>query len=135
MSYAVGDALPPFVIEKVSPEAMKQWAIFLADPNPIHLDVAVVKAKGLGDRVINQGPANVAYMMNMLMAAFPGCRIEAMDSRFLDNVYGADKATATGSITAIEGNRISCAFTLDVAGRGTVNSGTATVLIRNRGDL
>jgi 3-hydroxybutyryl-CoA dehydratase len=122
MSYAVGDALPPFVIEKVSPEAMKQWAIFLADPNPIHLDVAVVKAKGLGDRVINQGPANVAYMMNMLMAAFPGCRIEAMDSRFLDNVYGADKATATGSITAIEGNR-------------TVNSGTATVLIRNRGDL
>ena len=121
MSYNVGDKLPPFVIESVSPDAMKQWAIFLADPNPIHLDVEVVKAKGLGDKVINQGPANVAYMMNMLMAAFPGCRIESMDSRFLDNVYG--------KITAIEDNRISCEFTLDVEGRGTVNSGTATVLI------
>jgi acyl dehydratase len=129
MSFAVGDALPPFVIESVSAEAMKKWAVFLADPNPIHLDVEVVKAKGLGDRVINQGPINVAYMMNMLMAAFPGAKIEAMDSRFLDNVYGGDKAVASGTITAIEGNRISCEFSLDVEGRGTVNSGTATILI------
>jgi 3-hydroxybutyryl-CoA dehydratase len=129
MSFAIGDALPPFVIESVSAEAMKQWAVFLADPNPIHLDVEVVKAKGLGDRVINQGPINVAYMMNMLMAAFPCAKIEAMDSRFLDNVYGGDKAVASGTITAIEGNRISCEFSLDVEGRGTVNSGTATILI------
>ncbi|NML09324.1 MaoC family dehydratase [Sphingobium sp. AR-3-1] len=127
MSYAVGDALPPFTIESVSPEAMQQWAVFLADPNPIHLDVEVVKAKGLGDRVINQGPANVAYMMNMLMRAFPGGRIKAMDSRFLDNVYGGDRATVTGTVAAIDGNSISCAFTLDVEGRGTVNSGTATI--------
>ncbi|NBU83982.1 MAG: hypothetical protein EBS21_05155 [Sphingomonadaceae bacterium] len=129
MSYLVGDTLPPFVIDSVSAEAMKQWAVFLADPNPIHLDVDVVKAKGLGDRVINQGPINVAYMMNMLMAAFPGATIESMDSRFLDNVYGGDKAVASGSITAIDVNRISCSFTLDVEGRGTVNSGTATILI------
>lgn len=129
MSHEVGDALPPFVIESVSPEAMKDWAVFLADPNPIHLDVEVVKAKGLGDRVINQGPINVAYMMNMLMAAFPGCRIDSMDSRFLDNVYGGDKAVASGTITAVEGNRISCEFTLNVEGRGTVNSGTATIIV------
>jgi acyl dehydratase len=103
--------------------------VFLADPNPIHLDVAVVKAKGLGDRRINQGPINVAYMMNMLMAAVPGCRIEAMDSRFLDNVYEGDCLTATGSVTAVDCNRLHCEFTLDVAGRGTVNSGTATLVI------
>jgi 3-hydroxybutyryl-CoA dehydratase len=121
MTYAVGDALPPFTVENVSPEAMKQWAVFLADPNPIHLDVEVVKAKGLGDRVINQGPINVAYMMNMLMAAFPGATIETMDSRFLDNVYGGDKVTAHGTITAVEDpNAVS---------RGAVNSGTATILI------
>lgn len=129
MSYAVGDTLPPFAIESVSPEAMQQWAVFLADPNPIHLDVEVVKAKGLGDRVINQGPANVAYMMNMLMRAFPGGRIKAMDSRFLDNVYGGDCATVTGTVAAIDGNSITCAFTLDIEGRGTVNSGTATIEI------
>jgi 3-hydroxybutyryl-CoA dehydratase len=129
MTYSVGDRLAPFVIEAVSPDAMKQWAVFLADPNPIHLDVDVVKAKGLGDRVINQGPANVAYMMNMLLAAFPGARIETMNSRFLDNVYGDEPVIAQGTITAVEGNRISCEFTLDVEKRGTVNSGTATILI------
>jgi 3-hydroxybutyryl-CoA dehydratase len=129
MSHAVGDVLPPFVIESVSPEAMKQWAVFLADPNPIHLDVEVVKAKGLGDRVINQGPINVAYMMNMLMRAFPGGRIQSMDSRFLDNVYGGDRAVVNGKVTAINGNTISCEFALDIDGRGTVNAGTATVVI------
>ena len=129
MNYAVGDALPPFVVESASPEAMKAWAVFLADPNPIHLDVDVVKAKGLGDRVINQGPMNVAFMINMLMAGFPGATIEAMDSRFLDNVYGGEQVTAQGLITAVEGNRISCEFTLDVDGRGPVNSGTATIII------
>jgi acyl dehydratase len=131
MSYAVGDAIPPFTIDSVSPDAMKDWAVFLADPNPIHLDVEVVKAKGLGDRVINQGPINVAYMMNMLMAAFPGGRIEAMDSRFLDNVYAGDKVVASGRITAVEGNRIDCEFSLDAEGRGTVNSGTATVRLND----
>lgn len=127
MSYAVGDALPQFVIDSVSAEAMKQWAIFLADPNPIHLDVEAVKAQGLGDKVINQGPANVAYMMNMLMAAFPGGRIETINSRFLDNVYAGDHVTASGTITAVEGNRIDCEIVLDVAGRGSVNACTATV--------
>lgn len=130
MTYAVGDALPPFTIHSVDPAAMKQWAVFLADPNPIHLDADVVKAKGLGDRVINQGPANVAYLINMLMAAFSGGRIEAMDTRFLDNVYGGDTVTACGTVTGVEDARVSCEFTLDVEGRGPVNSGTATILIR-----
>lgn len=131
MTYAVGDEIAPFSIDSVSPEAMKDWAVFLADPNPIHLDVEVVKAKGLGDRVINQGPINVAYMMNMLMAAFPDGTIESMDARFLDNVYGGDKTVASGKVTAVDGNRVTCEFTLDVEGRGTVNAGTATVRLND----
>ncbi|KUR76694.1 MaoC/PaaZ C-terminal domain-containing protein [Novosphingobium sp. Fuku2-ISO-50] len=129
MSVTVGDSLPPFTIERISPEGMRDWSVFLADPNPIHLDVEAVRAKGLGDKRINQGPINVAYVINMLLAAFPGGRIEAMDSRFLDNVYEGDRVTATGTVTAVEGNRVSCTFTLDVDGRGTVNSGTATIAI------
>jgi acyl dehydratase len=129
MSYGVGDVLPPFVIESASPDAMRDWSVFLADPNPIHLDVGVVQAKGLGDKRINQGPMNVAFMMNMLLAAFPGARIEVMDSRFLDNVYEGDHLTASGTVTAVDGDRVACEFKLDVAGRGTVNSGTATLII------
>jgi len=131
MTHCVGDELPQFVVENVSPEGMKAWSVFLADPNPIHLDAEVVKAKGLGDKRINQGPINVAYMMNMLMAAFPGCQIEKMDSRFLDNVYEGDRVVASGTITGIEGNRITCEIKLDADGRGTVNSGTATLVIRS----
>ena len=131
MTYSVGDAIGPFTIDAVSPEAMKDWAVFLADPNPIHLDVEVVKAKGLGDRVINQGPINVAYMMNMLLAAFPDGSIETMDSRFLDNVYAGDRVIASGSITAVDGNQITCEFTLNVDGRGTVNAGNATIRLNS----
>lgn len=129
MNYAVGDALPSFVIDDVSADAMKKWAVFLADPNPLHLDAEVVKAKGLGDKVINQGPINVAYVINMLMAAFPGGRIKTMNSRFLDNVYAGDHVTASGTITTIEGDRIDCEFTLDAQGRGTVHTGTATAIL------
>lgn len=129
MTVSVGDALPPFVIDRISPEGMRDWSVFLADPNPIHLDVEAVRAKGLGDKRINQGPINVAYVINMLMAAFPGGQIAAMDSRFLDNVYEGDRVTAAGTVTVVDGARISCEFTLNVDGRGAVNSGTATVII------
>ena len=131
MKPVVGDRLPPFEIPRVSTEAMKQWAVFLADPNRIHLDVEVVKAKGLGDRVINQGPINVAYMMNMLMLAFPGARIEWMETRFLDNVYGDEKAMATGTVTAIDGDEVSCEMALDIEGRGIVNSGRARLRLQS----
>ena len=54
MSATVGSKLIPIRIDAISTETMKDWAVFLRDPNPIHLDVDVVKAKGLGDAVINQ---------------------------------------------------------------------------------
>ena len=129
MTFTAGMELPPFVIESVDCEAMKRWAVFLADPNPIHLDAAVVRAKGLGDRVINQGPINVAYMINFLLNAIPGGRIEKMTSRFLDNVYGGEKIVATGRIEAIEGNKLICSVSLESNERGTVNTAEATVLL------
>jgi 3-hydroxybutyryl-CoA dehydratase len=129
MNLSTGATLPPFMIESVSAEAMKDWAIFLADPNPIHLDVEVVKAKGLGDKVINQGPANVAYVMNMLLAAFPGASIEAMESRFVDNVYAGDRLTAGGTVIAIENGKASCETWLRADDRNLVISGTATILL------
>lgn len=128
MTYQAGDELPSFVIERVDTEAMKRWAVFLADPNPIHLDAEVVKAKGLGDKVINQGPINVAYMMNLLIRAFPHGRIETMTSRFLDNVYGGERVVAKGRVEAISDGRIACSVSLEVDGRGIVNSAEAIVI-------
>lgn len=133
MNLASGENLQPFVIGSVSAESMKSWAVFLHDPNPIHLDAEVVRAKGLGDRVINQGPANVAYLINLLLQNFPGCRLEHLDTRFLDNVYGGDRVEACGEITGVTktsaGIRVECSISLDVAGRGAVISGTAAVVL------
>ena len=129
MTIAVGDALPPFVIESVSPDAMKDWAVFLADPNPIHLDAEVVKAMGLGDKVINQGPANVAYVANMLMAAIPGAHIAAMDNRFVDNAYAGDRLVASGTVTAVDGHRVTCDTLLMANDTRAVITGTATLIL------
>jgi len=126
-----GDTLPPVQIAEVDTAAMKEWAVFLRDPNPIHLDPEIVKAKGLGDKVINQGPINVAYMINMLNAAYPTGTIESLDTRFLDNVYGGEAVVAFGTVTAVcqrDGATIvSCDIGLRVEGRKLAISGTATV--------
>lgn len=129
MTFVAGTELPPFVINRVDTEAMKRWAVFLADPNPIHLDPEVVRAKGLGGRVINQGPINVAYMMNFLLMAIPGGRIETMTSRFLDNVYGGEKLVAGGRIETVKGRRLICSVSLRSEERGVVNTAEATVLV------
>lgn len=129
MTYTAGQILPSFVIDQVDPEAMKQWAVFLEDPNPIHLNVDAVRAKGLGDRVINQGPINVAYMMNALLQTFPSCRITSMTTRFLDNVYGGEKIVATPQIDSIDGEQITCYIKLESDERGIVCSAHAVVTI------
>ena len=67
----------------VCAEAMKLWAKVLRDPTPIHLDPEAVRAKGLGDRVINQGPANVAAAINPLLTRFPGQVLTDLSVRFV----------------------------------------------------
>ena len=123
----IGDTLPPFRIASVDPEAMKTWAIALHDPNAIHLDRAAVAAKGLGDRVINQGPANLAYIINMLRAAFPGATVRSLDVRYVDNVFEGDDVTAGGKITATDKMQATCDIWLKVAGRDLVITGVAEV--------
>jgi acyl dehydratase len=125
MRIAVGETFSgPAIL--ATPDAMKAWAKVLRDPNPIHLDPAIVRAKGLGDRVINQGPANAAYVLNALITHFAAARIERVSVRFLDNVFGGETATPSGVVTAVEGKRIFCDIFLDVGDR-RVLSGSAVL--------
>ena len=62
-----GETLPPLVVESVDAEKMKLMAALLRDPNPIHIDAASVRALGLGDRPVNQGPTNLSYLLEMVM--------------------------------------------------------------------
>lgn len=126
MTFTVGDILPTFRIPSVDPEAMKVWAVALHDPNPIHLDRAMVAAKGLGDRVINQGPANLSYIINMLRAAFPDATLRSLDVRYVDNVFEGDDVTAGGTVTAVS-SEITCDVWLRAQARDLVIQGVAVV--------
>lgn len=101
----IGDALPPRTIV-VDAGAMAIIAVVLRDPNPIHLDPKAVRTAGLGDKVINQGPANLAYIIDMVLLALPGHRITALDSRYLGNVCDGDTVEAGGTIAGLESGKI-----------------------------
>lgn len=128
-----GSELGPWTIEHVDPEKMKVFAIVLADPNPIHLDPEATRAAGLGDRVINQGPASFGYVLNMLREAVPGARITDLNVRLSANVFGGDKVTAAGRVESVQdeadGHRIACAVWLDVEGGRRALQGTATLVL------
>lgn len=130
MTGAIGDDIPTFKIE-VTTASIKFFAGVLRDPNPIHLDPAAVRAKGLGEGQINQGPANLAYVINALTAAFPTGAIESLDIRFVDNVFAGETVEAAGKIIDIiestDLRRATCEVWLRVIGRGLVLSGQAVV--------
>jgi 3-hydroxybutyryl-CoA dehydratase len=130
MTLAIGDSLTA-PEQRVRPEMMRVWAKVLRDPNPIHVDAEAVRARGLGDRVINQGPGNVSYVMNVLLAAFPDGRLATIKVRFLDNVFGDELVTPTAIVSGIEdsadGRRISFNIALHANGR-LVLDGEAAVL-------
>ena len=134
MALAAGDELAPLVIESVSSEAMKTVAALLHDPNPIHFDVAAVRALGLGDRPVNQGPSNMAYVVSMLARSAGGPeRIRRLRVRFLGNVLAGDRLVAGGTVAAVgdqDGERVAEVDVWLERGSGDrVLEGSATVLV------
>jgi acyl dehydratase len=125
--HEVGTELPPLVIEAVDPEKMKLMAAILRDPNPIHYDADRVKALGMGDRVVNQGPSNMSYLLNMVTRWSGGVpTLRSVAVRFLGNVFAGDRVECTGRVTAVDGDLV----TLEVAasvGERPVLQGTVVV--------
>lgn len=120
-----GTDLPTFTVESVSAEGMRTIAALLQDPTPIHFAPEIVAELGMGDRVINQGPANLGYVLNALMEAAPGKRIEHLHVSFLANVFGGDRVIAGGTVTEVEGETVSCDVRLDVDGESRALQGRA----------
>ena len=122
-----GTTLPAQQIGPVSIEAMKQVALFLDDPNPIHFDAEAVRRMGLGERPINQGPNGIGYLLNLLIA-FSGApeRVSKLRCRLFANVFEGDVLTAGGTVTAVAGDVASCEVWLR-RGEEVVIGGTAEV--------
>ena len=127
---AVGDAIPPFVVESVDPQRMKTMAAILRDPYPIHWDRAAVASMGLGERTVNQGPLNLGYIANMLMAWGGDNSIRRLTVQFHARVFDGDRVVAGGVVDSVaatdEGWDATCSVWLKRASE-TMVSGTAHV--------
>ena len=96
-----GFRIPPWHLEEVSSEKMKTFAAILRDPNPIHWDRDEISTKGFGNRLINQGPINVGYVLNMLMAWAGPDSVRRIRVRFNSNVLEGDRVEAAGEVTEV----------------------------------
>jgi acyl dehydratase len=131
MSVTPGTELPAWRVDRVDPEKMKLFAAIARDPNTIHWDRAEVARRGLGERVINQGPTNLGYVINMLHAwAGPGC-IRELTIRFTANVFDGDAVTAGGVVQSVDEaageRRATCEVWLDRDDGTRTVTGTAVV--------
>jgi acyl dehydratase len=131
MNVEVGMQIPPWTLPSVDPEKMKILAAILRDPNPIHWDRSEVESRGFGDKVINQGPTNLGYVMNMLMDWAGPRSIRRVQVRFTANVFEGDSVSAGGVVTAVdEGSGLAeCEVWLDRADGSRALSGTARVAV------
>ncbi len=104
-----------------------------ARPEPDPLGSAEVAARGLGDRLINQGPTNLGYVCNMLVAWAGPEALRDLRVRFTANVFDGDAVVAGGVVTAmreVDGERLAdCDVWLDRSDGTRTVAGTATVVL------
>jgi acyl dehydratase len=99
-----GYVIPPFVVDSVDREHIRQIALVLDDPNPIHFDLDAVATAGMGDREINQGGSTMAYIIDMITAwACTRSALQRIKCRFRDNVRAGDTVTAGGTVLEVTG--------------------------------
>ena len=122
----VGDQLPEFVVPSVDPARMKTMAAVLRDPYRVHWDREATREMGLEGRVINQGPLNLSYIVNMLHSFSGPTSVRRLTVSFGRPVFDTDSVVAGGKISAIDGNRVTCAVWLK-RGDEIVVSGTAVI--------
>ena len=126
----VGDVIPSWSMDHVDSARMKTMAAILRDPYPVHWDRAANEALGLGGRVINQGPLNLGYVVNMLLGCFGPTSIRRLTVSFGRPVLDGDRVKASGRVTALSTHdgesRATCDVWLERDGERVLD-GTAVV--------
>jgi len=132
MTIEPGTRVPPWTMSDVDPGRMKTMAAILRDPYAVHWDRDAVAGLGRGHRVINQGPLNLSYITNMLMAWQGDRCVRRLQVSFADPVLDHETVTATGVVTSVEtvdGEvRATCDVWLERDGEPVV-SGVAVVAV------
>lgn len=135
----VGDEIPPWEMPSVDPARMKTMAAILRDPYPVHWDRAANERLGLAGRVINQGPLNLGYLVNMLLAWAGASSVRRLTVTFGRPVLDGDHVVARGRVVELveagesaDDVRAVCEIWLERDGERVVQ-GTAVVLVGREG--
>jgi acyl dehydratase len=96
-----GEPIPEWDMPAVDAARMRTMAALLRDPYPVHWDRAANEHLGLGGRVINQGPLNLSYIANMLMAWAGDGSVRRLTVSFGRPVLDGDHVVAGGVVREI----------------------------------
>jgi acyl dehydratase len=133
MRVNIGDTLPERPGPDITKARIQMVMDAMDDVNPVHIDEELVKKMGLRG-LVNQGPSNLAYIINMLAAwtGDPDCVLR-MKIRFHNLVVPGDNTVAGGTVTAVRdeaGRRVAdCDVWLKLQDGTTMLAGMATVAI------
>jgi hypothetical protein len=93
-----------------------------------------VKLLGLGEKTINQGHANIAYIINAINYNFPDSEIIRLNNKMTDSIVEGDKITVSGTIENIvkENTKliITCQLQLNVGQEKVSVVSEADILIK-----
>jgi acyl dehydratase len=132
MDVNVGDVVPDWSMDRVDPARMRTMAAILRDPYPVHWDREANERIGLGGRVINQGPLNLGYIVNMLQAWAGAGSVRRLTVSFGAPVLDEDHVIAKGRVSEVvdvDGERRAvCEVWLERDGQPVVQ-GTAVVAV------
>jgi acyl dehydratase len=121
-----GAPIPAWEMPSVDAGRMRTMAAILRDPYPVHWDRAANEKLGFGGRVINQGPLNLGYIANMLMAWAGDDAIRRLTVSFGPPVLDGDHVVARGTVREVVGGVAHCDVLL-TRGDEPVVTGTALV--------
>jgi acyl dehydratase len=123
---AVGANLPPFTMDEIELEQVVELMELMEDVNPVHADAELAARLGLRGPVA-QGPASLAYVINMLLDWRGDAFLERLEFRFQDTVTVGDSATARGVVQAVDGDEVTCDVSLHLQTGAEALRGVATV--------
>tara|TARA_B100000902_G_C27097683_1_gene807127 strand:- start:328 stop:735 length:408 start_codon:yes stop_codon:yes gene_type:complete len=114
LNIEVGNEIPSLVIPSVDAQKMKTMAALLRDPYPIHWDVDGNEKMGIKGKVVNQGPLNLSYIVNMLMNWQGQDCIRRLTVRFTGWVLGGDTLSTHGKVVSIDDSADELLATCDI---------------------
>ena len=114
MNIEVGNEIPSLDIPSVDAQKMKTMAALLRDPYPIHWDVDGNEKMGIKGKVVNQGPLNLSYVINMLMNWQGQDCIRRLTVRFTGWVLGGDTLSTHGKVVSIDDSADELLATCDI---------------------